>query len=437
MRSGPASKGPRLWLQPGRERNGRVEQPVWVIRDGPHKRSTGCGKAEIAQAERKLADYIAEKYKPARGKADASQVPIADVLGLYAEDVVPSHARPQDATAHLARLLSWWADPTAAMEDAEARGGRPIEMTGMIADIRTATCQAYMRYVGASRSGQKELEMLRAAINHAFREQMIDRPVAVWLPEKSAPRDRWLTRSEAAQLLWLAWRQSRGDQHGSRWPLIDEALALRAAGQSSAQIAETLGTSRNKVAGHLWRHDQRANSDEGDDSAMRVSRHVARFILVAFYTGKRKSAILEGAFSRKPGYGYIDLDNGIWHPPSGKRQTKKRQPAQPLPSQLIAHMRRWKKNGQEFAVEFRDEPIERLDLSFRAIVKTCGFKDVVIHTLRHTAITWGLQNGMDLWDASGYFGVSVEVLDRVYGHHSPHHLRQAAAIMGRRSKPGP
>jgi integrase len=77
----------------------------------------------------------------------------------------------------------------------------------------------------------------------------------------------------------------------------------------------------------------------------------------------------------------------------------------------------------------------RLDKSFRSIVKACGFCDVVIHTLRHTAITWGLQNGMDLWDASGYFGVSVEVLDRVYGHHSPHHLRQAASIMGRRPKP--
>jgi integrase len=56
------------------------------------------------------------------------------------------------------------------------------------------------------------------------------------------------------------------------------------------------------------------------------------------------------------------------------------------------------------------------------------------HTLRHTAATWLMQAGVDLWQAAGYLGMSVEVLDRVYGHHHPDHLQQAARAIGYRPK---
>jgi integrase len=37
--------------------------------------------------------------------------------------------------------------------------------------------------------------------------------------------------------------------------------------------------------------------------------------------------------------------------------------------------------------------------------------------LRHTAATWLMQAGVDRWEAAGFLGMSVEMLDRVYGHH--------------------
>jgi hypothetical protein len=37
-----------------------------------------------------------------------------------------------------------------------------------------------------------------------------------------------------------------------------------------------------------------------------------------------------------------------------------------------------------------------------------------------------MQAGVDKWEASGFLGMSVEMLDRVYGHHLPSHLRVAA-----------
>ena len=54
------------------------------------------------------------------------------------------------------------------------------------------------------------------------------------------------------------------------------------------------------------------------------------------------------------------------------------------------------------------------------------------HTLRHTAATWLMQNGVDKWEAAGFLGMSVEMLDRVYGHHHPDHLRRAAMSIGYR-----
>jgi integrase len=389
MRSGPTSKGPRLWLQPGRNRSGKPEPSIWVVRDGSHKRSTGCRETEIAQAERFLADYIAEKYQPAKGSGDPSQVPIADILALYAEDVVPGHARPKDTMARITRMLGWWGDPESAAKEMRTRKVRHIPMTGMLTDVKTAACQAYLGFVKASRSGRMDLELLRAAINHAYREQMVDRPVAVWLPPKAPPRERWLTRSEVAKLVWTAWRSRRTQDSGS------------------------------------------------DDWAMR--KHLARWMLTAAYTGTRKSAILNAGFERAFGRGYVDLQQGVWHRRGqGVRATKKRQPPIPLPAPLLAHMKRWRRNGQSFVVEFNGQPMQRMDKAFRQLVAECGLdgEKVVPHTFRHTAITWAMLNGMEPYAAAGYFGLNLQTLLENYGHYHPNHLREAAEAMARPRKIG-
>jgi integrase len=61
---------------------------------------------------------------------------------------------------------------------------------------------------------------------------------------------------------------------------------------------------------------------------------------------------------------------------------------------------------------------------------------VVPHTLRHTAATWLMQNGCDLWEAAGFLGMKPETLQRVYGHHHPHHLERARRAIAYRDRTG-
>ena len=72
---------------------------------------------------------------------------------------------------------------------------------------------------------------------------------------------------------------------------------------------------------------------------------------------------------------------------------------------------------------------------FAAAVKAAELgKHVTPHTLRHTAATWMMQNGADLWQAAGFLGMTVEMLEQRYGHHHPDFQRDAAAAVA--SSPG-
>ena len=392
MRTGPAAKGPRLWLEPERQRPGRKPTPAhWTIRDdGGYKRSLDFATHDREGAERALAEYIAEKHQVAPGQRDPSQRLSADVLATYLQDVVPGHARPKESTARVERLAEWWGDPDSTNAILREWGIKTPPMTGRMSDIRTATCQAYVRHVGATRSATMDLEMFRAAMYHAVKEQLLDRPVSFWLPEAAPARDGWLTRSQVAIILHAAWRSRR-----------------------------------------------KSNGRSGASDTLAQRKHLARWMICAYYTGTRSGAICAASFERKPGFGYIDLDNGVYYrKPAGARATKKRQPPVRLPAPLVAHMRRWRANGAKHPVEFNGQPVERVGRAMRALLADCrqaaGYgADIVPHSFRHTAITWAMQRGVDPWQAAGYFGIDLQTLLDVYGHHHPDHMADAVQKMGR------
>jgi integrase len=95
-------------------------------------------------------------------------------------------------------------------------------------------------------------------------------------------------------------------------------------------------------------------------------------------------------------------------------------------------VRCWQRLGQRFCVEWNGAAVHDVDKAFRRNAGDAGMPDVTPHTLRHTAATWLMQGGADLWEAAGFLGMSVEQLERTYGHHHPDHLKGARDTLDRR-----
>jgi integrase len=361
------SKGPRLWLrnaQYGRDCK-LTHAAVWIIKDGKHRASTGCGANDRRRAEAALASYIGRKHlaDAEAGVRPLAQIPVADVIALYGRDIAPKHSRPRETAQRIAALLGFFGDK-------------------VLSDVNGALCRAYVGHRGSIAAARRELEELRAALNHHRKEGLCSAIVEVVLPAAAPARERWLTREEAAALLWAAWR---------------------------------------------YREVQK-----GRPTGRRSRQHIAKFILLALYTGTRAGAVCGAALQPTIGRGWIDVARGVFYRRAdGERETKKRKPPVPLPPELHDHLRRWKRRGQRFAVEWYGEPVSSISKGFRAVVKDAGLgPDVTPHVLRHTAATWLMQAGTDPWEAAGFLGMTVETLMGRYGHH-PHYLSGARGAFSR------
>lgn len=377
-------KTARLWLRPARKRKDRTDEAAtWIILDGGKHIATGCGAREGGKAETILQQYIAEKYAPSRRERDIDRIPVADVINVYLDDCAPKQANPAAVAKRCGRLLDFFGNDT-------------------LADINGERCRKYAKSRGRKGGARRDLEDLRAAINHHAKEGLHRAIVNVHLPEKGEPRDRWLTRKEAAQLLWACWR-AREEQRRNR------GFGMRAhkRGKKTPTAKHTL-------------------------------RHLARFILVGLYTGSRATPIARASFHAAAGRSYVDLDQGMFYRrPEGARITKKRQPPVPIPPRLLAHVRRWKRLGiaDQFIVEWYGEPVKSVKTAMKSAVKKSKLEGKITpHTLRHTAATWQMQAGTDIWQAAGYLGMTVETLEHVYGHHHPEYMSEAASNAGAKPK---
>lgn len=368
------AKGPHLWWRKDRtDKSGKVVAAgQWFILDAGKHVATGCAQGEKAEADRQLAEYIVDSYRPVRRARDIEDITVAEVLAIYDADLREKQANQKTYDKRIIRLNDWWGKK------------RLAEVTGQ-------TCRDYLASRGKSGGARRDLEDLRSAINYHAKEGLHRGVVRVWLPDKGPARDRFLTRSEAARLIWACWR-------------FREAQRRR----GGPNKGMTLPTSKKPL------------------------QHVARFILIGLYTGTRAGSIAKASPYRKEGRSWVDLDAGVFYRlPEGKRATNKRQPPIRLPDHLLAHLRRWKRTSisSSHFVEYRGKPVAQVNKGFAHGVQLAGLEgEIVPHTLRHTAATWLMQNGADLWEAAGILGMSVEVLERTYGHHHPDFQRAAAAM---------
>jgi hypothetical protein len=90
------------------------------------------------QAERKLSEYIIDKYRPERDRnRDPSRIPIADVLNIYAEDVSSTIRRPAELGQRIFALLSYFG--TRALDEINGPSCRTyVEKRGSVSMARRA-----------------------------------------------------------------------------------------------------------------------------------------------------------------------------------------------------------------------------------------------------------------------------------------------------------
>ncbi|QPH55575.1 site-specific integrase [Pontivivens ytuae] len=244
-----------------------------------------------------------------------------------------------------------------------------------VKEVSIDRCKAYATQRDrAPGTVRRELGCLIAAINYAMPAGMA-RP-KTWMPPRPAARDRWLTRDEAARLIRTA----------------------------------------------------RQNAD---------TRHLVPFILIGLYTGSRKTDILSLKFHEHAAGGYVDVERGIlYRKKKDARRTRKSAPTVRIPSRLLAHLRRWhRQNSSGWVVEFRGQGIADIKTAWGRLRKEAALPDVTRHTLRHTAITWAMHAAMPMWEASGFFGVSLETMERDYAHQHPEYQAGALDAANRGGRP--
>src|SRR5262249_33436296 len=133
----------------------------WRIRDGKNRPSTGCDEADLAGAEKALADYIAAKYRPPIGLG--GRLLIDEVMAAYVnEHAAESHSR--EFLVHTARpILHWWSGKRIA----------EVNKTNCKGYVKWRTSQWRRRHPNSKKppvkvsdqTARHDLKTLRAALN--------------------------------------------------------------------------------------------------------------------------------------------------------------------------------------------------------------------------------------------------------------------------------
>ena len=218
-------KGPRLYLR-GARGNRRA---YWEIRDGQKEISTGCSSDDLEGAKHALARYLAATHMPPVGARHPSQILITEVIAIYRREREASLSRADMVQYSVPHLVDFWGD-------------------AYLSAINGANCRAYVKWRckkrrvslrsdGSSRSGD-----IRAAIKY-FHEEYgpLEAVPVVKLPPKAEPRQRALTRQEAAQLLRAA-----KSPHLRRFILIGLYTGMR-----SQAILSSPGSRRRRRDGSI------------------------------------------------------------------------------------------------------------------------------------------------------------------------------------------
>lgn len=336
------SRGPHLWLDKDRDQ--------WTIIDRKRRTRTRFTSAQLQEAEGALSEYLADKHTVARKDHNP---PLADVLKAYLIEHLHQIPSGSNTEYNVRNLSKWW-------------GLKRLD------EVTAANCIAYAET--KNRPGARnDLKVLRSAINHwhKFHGPLKAIPPVI-LPTASAPRERYLTRTEAAKLLKAARHTARlarfivigwhtgsrsNNIFGLRWDMIDFKT----------------GMMQRRAAGAMESHKR--------TPPVRVSAR----LLAHLRRWKRIDASALAAMNEA-------------------RAAKGDLPLTFCP----------------FVVHWQHKKVTKLQKTWpKAVAEAALGDDVTPHVLRHSRVTHLLRNGISIWDTAKAVGMTAEMVERVYGHHHP------------------
>ena len=215
--------------------------------------------------------------------------------------------------------------------------------------------------------------------------------------------------------------------------------------------------------------------------------HLPHFILLGIYTGHRKEAILQLQWQPNTVAGHADLDRGAIDFQGRRQTTKKRRARIQTPRRLATFLRYLRLRTRQYVLEYgtrrrpkvmrhtladgtlreyryaleprgEPKPLGDIKKSFATacelaaneahrragaalthaeraawLASAAKFRDATPHTLRHTAVSWLVQEGVPFADVGAFVGMSTEMVERVYGHLAPESNARVLAAMDRRA----
>ena len=163
------------------------------------------------------------------------------------------------------------------------------------------------------------------------------------------------------------------------------------------------------------------------------TEHLYRYILLSIATGHRKQAVCELKWeARNDGDGWIDLVNRVIH--LGQGYGNKHRSSVPIKSEATYQYLVAAKEADAKAwpfcnsvVHWRGDEVRDVKISLAKAAKRAGIPHFTAHMMRHSVVTWMVMDGVPYAEIAKYVGMSVDMVEKVYGHHHPDHLKAAAS----------
>lgn len=221
--------------------------------------------------------------------------------------------------------------------------------------------------------------------------------------------------------LCRAYRSQRQRQGARDGTIIKELSTLRAAlrwhDKSTSAVIE-LPPSPPPRSRHLDRAGYRRLRDAAG------SPHLRLFIVLAYTTAGRASAILELTWNR------VDFESGQIRLATGEHRIKGRATV-PMTASARDELLKAREGAlTDYVIEYAGRPVRSVKKAFARAAARAGVPWCSPHVLRHTAAVHMAEAGVPISEIAQYLGHSTEsVTFKTYARFSPDYLRRAASAL--------